>query len=130
MYDLAITLGPGVGALAEATETLGRAGISIEGGGAWGNPLVAHFLVAEGEAARSALAAAGIGATVLQPVLIQRLDQERPGQLGLFTRRLADAGVRVEVLYSDHANQLIVVVDDPVRGGAVSAAWESGRQIG
>jgi hypothetical protein len=127
MYDLTITLGPGIGALAEAAETLGRAGISIEGGGAWGDPLVAHFLVEEGESARSALAATGILAPVVKPVLIQGLDQERPGQLGLFTRRLADAGVRVEVLYSDHANRLIVVVDDPVRGAAISAAWESQR---
>ena len=56
-------------------------------------------------------------------VLVQRLDQERPGQLGAICRRMADAGVNIETLYSDHQNQLILVVDDPARGRAVSEAW-------
>jgi hypothetical protein len=36
---------------------------------------------------------------------------------------MADAGVNIEVLYSDHANQLILVVDDLEKGRAVSEAW-------
>jgi len=56
-------------------------------------------------------------------VLVQRLRQDVPGQLGKLTRRMAEAGVNIEVLYSDHANQLILVVDDPARGRAVSEEW-------
>ena len=132
MYDLAISLGTGIAALAEVAELLGQAGISIEGGGAWGGAgsMVAHFLVQDGASARAALVAGGMADIELRPVLIQRLDQERPGQLGRFARRMAEGGVRIEVLYSDHANRLIVVVDDAVRGAAISAAWELERSSG
>ena len=36
---------------------------------------------------------------------------------------MADAGVNIEVQYSDHDNRLILVVDDLERGRAVSDAW-------
>ena len=41
----------------------------------------------------------------------------------MLTRRMAEAGVNIEVLYSDHAHQLTLVVDDQARGQAVSDAW-------
>ena len=56
-------------------------------------------------------------------VLVQRLNQALPGQLGKITRRMAEAGVNIEVLYSDHDHQLILVVDDLEKGRAVSEAW-------
>jgi hypothetical protein len=56
-------------------------------------------------------------------VIVQRLKQDVPSQLGLLTRRMAEAGVNIEVLYSDHDHQLILVVDDVARGREVSAAW-------
>jgi hypothetical protein len=59
---------------------------------------------------------------------VQRLDQQLPGQLGAICRRMAEAGVNIEVLYSDHDNQLILVVDRPEAGAAVSAAWTVGRR--
>jgi hypothetical protein len=125
MKDLAIALEDRPGALAEMGEALGRAGVSVEGGGAWvvaGNG-IAHFLVEDAAAARAALTKAGIKVTAERDILIQRLQQDVPGQLGLLTRRMADAGVNIEVLYSDHQNQLILVVDDPARGREVSEAW-------
>jgi hypothetical protein len=125
MKDLAFLLENRPGALAEMGEALGRAGVSIEGGGAWvvGGAGVAHFLFADGAAARAALEAAGIRVLQEREVLVQRLRQDVPGQLGLLTRRMAEAGVNIEVLYSDHNHQLILVVDDPARGRAVSEAW-------
>jgi hypothetical protein len=36
---------------------------------------------------------------------------------------MAEAGVNIEALYSDHDHQLILVVDDVVKGRAVSVAW-------
>ncbi len=36
---------------------------------------------------------------------------------------MAAAGVNIEVLYSDHDNQLIVVVDDVAAGQKVSQRW-------
>jgi hypothetical protein len=125
MTDLAILLENRPGALADMGEALGRAGVSVEGGGAWvvGGKGVAHFLFEDGTAARRALEAAGIQVLAEREVLVQRLKQAVPGQLGLLTRRMAEAGVNIEVLYSDHDHQLILVVDDLARGRQVSEAW-------
>ena len=125
MKDLAIALEDRPGALAEMGEALGRAGVSIEGGGAWvvGGRGVAHFLFEDGTAARRALEAAGIRVLEERDVLVQRLRQAVPGQLGMLTRRMAEAGVNIEVLYSDHEHRLVLVVDDLARGREVSDAW-------
>jgi hypothetical protein len=127
MKDLAILLEDRPGALARMGAALGGAGVSVEGGGAWvvGRQGVAHFLIADADeaAACAALARAGIETPVVRDVLVQRLRQEIPGQLGLLCQRMADAGVNIEVLYSDHANRLILVVDDVVAGRVVSAQW-------
>jgi len=131
MKDLTIALENRPGALAEMGEALGRAGVSVEGGGAWvvGGKGVAHFLFVDGTAARKALEAAGIQVLAEREVIVQRLKQDVPGQLGLLTRRMAEAGVNIEVLYSDHDHQLILVVDDLARGREVSASWTREMQL-
>ena len=125
MKDLAIALENRPGALAKMGDVLGRAGISIEGGGAFvvNGDGVAHFLFEDGAAAHSALVAAGIRVLEEREVLIQRLNQSEPGQLGKISRRMAEAGVNIEILYSDHDHRLILVVDDLEKGKAVSKAW-------
>jgi hypothetical protein len=125
MKDITIQLEHRPGALAEMGDALGRAGVSIEGGGAFVvNGLgIAHLLVEDADAARAALEAAGIRVLEVRDVLVQRLNQAEPGQLGKITRRMADAGVNIEVLYSDHDHQLILVVDDIEAGRKVSEAW-------
>lgn len=132
MKDVEIALEHRPGALAEMGDALGRAGVSIEGGGAFAaeGRGIAHFLVADGDAARKALEAAGIRVFAVRDVLVQRLDQARPGQLGRITRRMADAGVNIEVLYSDHDHRLILVVDDVEAGRAVSEAWTREQEEG
>src|SRR5205809_3610737 len=122
MKDLSIALENRPGALADMGEALGRAGVSVEGGGAWvvDGKGAAHFLFGDGGAARRALEAAGVQVLAEREVLVQRLRQDAPGQLGLLTRRVAEAGVNIEVLYSDHEHRLILVVDDLARGREVS----------
>jgi hypothetical protein len=129
MKDLAIALDDRPGSLAEMGAALGRAGVSIEGGGAWvvGEQGVAHFLFEDGPAARCALETAGIRVLVERDVLVQRLNQTEPGQLGKISQQMAEAGVNIEVLYSDHDHQLILVVDDLAKGRAVSDAWTRRR---
>jgi hypothetical protein len=129
MYDVAIALAHRPGALADMGEALGRAGVSVEGGGAWvvGGRGVAHFLFADGAAARAALEAAGIEVLAVREVVVQRLDQARPGQLGQLCRRMGEAGVSIEVLYSDHDHRLILVVDAVARARAVAGAWMAER---
>ncbi len=125
MTDLTIALENRPGALAEMGDALGRAGVSIEGGGAFvvSGHGVGHFLFVDGSAARRALVAAGIRVLEARDVLVQRLNQAEPGQLGRISRRMAEAGVNIEVLYSDHDHQLILVVDDIAKGREVSEAW-------
>ena len=127
MYDIAIELPGQPGSLARFGEALGAAGISLEGGGVFTVDGVghAHFLVEDGEAARVALEKAGLGTPTVRPVLIRRLKQEVPGQLGTIARALADAGINIETQYSDHANRLILVVDDLATAEHVTSDWAS-----
>jgi hypothetical protein len=127
MFDLAIKLENRPGEMARMGEALGAAGVSVEGGGGWvvNGEGHMHFLFDDGEAARKALESAGIEVTGVREVLVQKLRQDVPGQLGKIARRMADAGVNIEVVYSDHANQLILLVDDIEKGKAVSDAWKA-----
>ncbi len=125
MKDLEVLLKNEPGSLALLGETLGKNKISLEGGGVFqnGGLSIAHFLVEDAEKAKDVLQIVGIKVLKINEVLVQKLRQDVPGQLGMFCRRLADAGINILVQYSDHANQLIVVVDDIEKGRKVSEDW-------
>ena len=127
MKDLEIVFDNRPGALAEMGEALGKAQVNLEGGGVWscdgGKTSVAHFLVDDADAARQSLEAAGIRVVADREVVTLRLRQIEPGQLGRIARRMADEGVNIQVQYSDHHNQLILVVDQLVKGRAIAQAW-------
>lgn len=125
MKDLAIRLTNNPGALATMGEALASAGVSVEGGGAWLSHQegIAHFLVKDASKARAALNARGIEVIKENDILVQRLKQDEPGQLGKIARMMSDAGVNIEVVYSDHEHQLILVVDDYEKGKKVSDYW-------
>jgi hypothetical protein len=125
VIDLEIALDDRPGTLAAMGEALGNAGVSVEGGGVFSG--VAHFLFDDGDAAQRALAAAGIRVVRANEIVTLRLRQSEPGQLGKIARRMADAGVNIDVQYSDHDHQLILVVDDLQRGRAVADEWTRGR---
>ena len=131
MKDLTISLKNQPGALAEMGEALGRAGVSIEGGGAFvvNGVGVAHFLFEDGDAARRALENAGIDVLAVSDVVVQSLKQDQPGQLGKLTKKMAEAGVNIEVLYSDHNHQLILVVDDLPTAQRVAAEWSLDHKV-
>lgn len=132
MQDVSVELHPRPGSLADFAEALGAAGISLEGGGVMsvGGLAVAHFLVADAEGARAALEAAGIRPVTVSDVVLLRLDQDRPGQLGAFTRRLAAAGIDIRVQYSDHDHRLVLVVAPERQTDAadIAARWDADRQ--
>lgn len=125
MQDIEILLENKPGTLALMGETLGKNKISLEGGGVFqnGEIAIAHFLVEEPERAKEELEKVHIKVTKINNVIIQKLRQDVPGQLGMFCRRMADANVNILVQYSDHSNQLIVVVDDYEKGTEVSQEW-------
>jgi hypothetical protein len=131
--DIALVLPDRPGALADFGDVLGAAGVSVEGGGVWvheGRGL-AHFLVTDVDGATAALETADLGPVTASPVVSVRLAQDVPGQLGAFTRRLGDAGIRILVQYSDHDHRLIVVVPDAERPAALAICeqWERERVV-
>jgi hypothetical protein len=125
MQDIEILLENKQGTLALMGEILGRNKISLEGGGVFqnGEMSIAHFLVEEAERAKEELAKVQIKVVKINDVIIQKLRQDVAGQLGMFCRKMADADVNILVQYSDHSNQLIVVVDDYEKGKKVSEDW-------
>ena len=128
MKDITIHLQDRPGALAEMGETLGAAGVSLEGGGVFtdNGKGIAHFLVEDAGEARQALEAKGITVTGVNEVLIQKLKQDMPGQLGKICRLMAKNNINILVQYSDHNNQLILVVDDYEKGKTISGNWAKG----
>ncbi len=126
MRDIAILLKNVPGALAELGETLGKAGVSLEGGGVFvhNGKGIAHFLVEDVLTARKALEANEIEILEDREVLIQELRQDEPGQLGKICRLMESGGINIEVMYSDHYNRLILVVDDIEKGRIISGNWK------
>lgn len=125
MFDVEILLEDCLGSLGRMGTALGQAGISVEGGGAWVTEGrgVAHFLFEDGAAASKALGNAGITVGRIREVVLLRLKQAVPGQLGILTGRMADAGVNIETLYSDHDHQLVLVTDRPEAAQRVADLW-------
>jgi hypothetical protein len=125
MRDLEIILENKVGQLALLGETLGKNKISLEGGAIFANGKhsIAHYLVEEADRAKKVLDQAGISVVKINDVIIQKLRQDVPGQLGMFCSRLAEANVNILAQYSDHSNQLIVVVDNYEKAREVSDEW-------
>ncbi|WP_127794842.1 OsmC family protein [Agromyces sp. LHK192] len=114
--DVSVELDDRPGELGRFAAVLGAAGISLEGGGVFGGAAgrsVAHFLVADGPAAREALERAGFGPVSVEHPVLTRLDQSRPGTLAELTARLGTEGANIRTQYSDHDGRLVLLVDRP-----------------
>jgi hypothetical protein len=113
MRDVEVRLRDRPTALAEIAEALGRAAVSIEGGGLFTHAgvAVAHFLVRDGPTALAALSTLGPDAAVrVRDVVLTRVDQAVPGTLGRAARAVADRGDQVLAQYSDHDGNLVLVI--------------------
>lgn len=111
--DLTVMLEDRPGSLAALGETLGEAGINIEGfcGFPSGGTAIIHILVSEGMPARRALESADIMVSDEREVLLFEAE-DRPGMLGKVARRLADAGVNLDLIYKASQTGLVIGVDD------------------
>jgi len=127
--DLEVHLPDRPGALADLGQALGRAGVSLEGGGVFTHDghAIAHYLVDKGALALEAATEAKLGTAALRDVVMTRLDQEKPGQLGALARLLGEAGVNVLVQYSDHEGNLVLLVAEKHAEACrhVVAGWEN-----
>jgi hypothetical protein len=114
--DLGVRLPTRPGSLVLVAEALGRAGINIDGacGLEAGGEGVLHVLVVNGELARRTLLNAGIEITSESQVVVLELEN-RPGTGGAILRRVADAGVNVDLLYTTLDGRLVLGSDDPAR---------------
>ncbi len=110
MFDIEVPAPYGATSLAKIGRALGSAGVGLEGGGMWSG--TAHYLVADNDAARSALAAVGISPVVSREAILAELDADVPGALGRMMRRIAEGGVSLLGQYSDHDNRKVLIVDD------------------
>ena len=123
MKDLTISLEDRPGTLATLGETLGGAGINIEGVCAvtYEGRGIIHILVQDAAKTRSVLEGAGIKVEGESDAMISELPQdrvERPGALGEMARKVADAGVNVQVAYLATKNRAVIVTSDNAKAKA------------
>lgn len=112
--DLTIVLMNRPGTLAEAAESLGGAGINIDGtcGFPSGGEGIMHVLVEDAEGARAAIERAGLEVRSKREVVVLDRLPERPGSLGEALRRIASAGVNVDLLYLTTDGRVVLSGED------------------
>ncbi len=101
------------GIAASIGETLGNAGVNIEG--TFGSAKLGeiHVLVEDVAAARHALHEAGFHVTEERDVLIRNMKVvDYPGAWGQLARRLGNEGVNIEFHYLASNTRIVVAVDD------------------
>lgn len=113
LTDLTVGLIDQPGTLAQASDVLGRAGINIEGacGFVCTGQGTYHILVGEAERARRALIDAGFEVQAERHVVVTSVKNE-PGAGAAMLRRVADAGVNIDLLYVTLDGRLVLGGDD------------------
>jgi hypothetical protein len=111
--NLTIHLEDRPGALAEMGEALGKSVVNIDGicGVSCEGVGVIHILVEDAAAARSAIEQAGFNVEAERDVLVVNI-VDQPGELGDIARKLANAGVNLDLLYLTANMDLVIGVDD------------------
>ncbi len=112
-WDITITLENRPGTLAAVGEALGKAGINIQGmcGFPCGGEGLLHVLVEDPAAARHAVEEAGLELRAEREVLVLGVE-DRLGELGAIARRVANAGVNVDLVYLTCDMRVVLGVDD------------------
>jgi hypothetical protein len=113
MQDLTVNLENKPGTLAQLGEALGNAGVNIEGvcGLAGAGGAEVHILVQSAQLVREALADTGIEAGAEREVeVVSIVDQ--PGEMGRHLRKIADAGVNVDLVYLATSTRLVLGASD------------------
>ena len=122
-YDVMVLLDDRPGELARLGEVAGAAGVNIDGFAAFtgeGKGVV-HVLVANDrlDILVAAFEGAGMPVADQREVFVVSLADE-PGALGEVSRRLAEAGVNVDLAYTTFGGVRVVLATDDVRSASVA----------
>ena len=115
--DIVIETHDRPGVIATIGELFGAARVNIRAAAAFAHEGhgYLHFVVDDPDRALAALKMSGWKVVQSREVLTVSLD-DRPGELGRYARRLADAGINITTLYTGGASagdfEIIVAVDD------------------
>ena len=112
-FDLAIDIENTPGALAEVAAAISDAGVNIAAATCVGTGERAelHILVKHAEAARHALATTQVGVSREREVVVVEVE-DRPGVLADLTRKIAKAGVNLDLVYVATRNRVVFGATD------------------
>src|ERR671927_981111 len=111
--DLVIDVENTPGALAEVAAAISDAGVNIAAatGVGPGERAELHILVPHAEAAKHALAISHVAVTREREVVVVEVE-DRPGVLADLTRKIARAGVNLDLVYVATRNRVVFGSDD------------------
>lgn len=111
--DFTVALENRPGTIADLGEMLGKAGVNIEG--VCGIPVngegLIHILVEDSATTRDVLVEEGFDIRDERDVIVLPADN-RPGALGEMARRVADAGVNIDLLYMATDTRVVFGADN------------------
>jgi len=112
-FDLVIELENTPGKLAEAAAAISDAGVNIAAATclAPAGHAELHILVPHAEAARHALAISHLAVTREREVVVVDV-VDRPGELADLTRKIAKAGVNLDLVYVATRNRVVFGAED------------------
>jgi hypothetical protein len=113
MHDLVIEIDNTPGALAEVAAAISDAGVNLAAATCVGAAERAelHILVRHAEAARHALGISHLGVSREHEVVVVDV-ADRPGVLADITRKVAAAGVNLEIVYIATGDRLVLGAAD------------------
>ena len=108
LFDLVIDVENTPGALAEVAAAISDAGVNIAAATCIGPGEQAelHILVRHAEAARHVLAISHVGVSHEREVVVVDVE-DRPGELADLTRKIARAGVDLDLVYIATRNRIV-----------------------
>ncbi len=121
-YDFDVAVPHSKGSLANLAEELGRENVNIEGLYAveQNGKAIFHLLTTDKTATSRVITRIGYKVIRETDVIVERVE-DRPGTLGMVTRRLADAGINLTTVYLATDTRLVLGCENMP---ALKAAWK------
>ena len=112
-FDLVIDIDNSPGALSQVAAAISDAGINLAAATCIGSGTVAelHILVPHAEAAKHLLGISHLAVTREREVVVVEVD-DRSGVLADLTRKIADAGVNLDLTYVATGNRMVFGSED------------------